>query len=84
MLENAWTPSKELLSPGDLEVLETFLAAWCEENRVHRNDAAAEDIASALIHWYQRDPRSRSRVHLKSMDELPLSPEIETLLRQIT
>jgi hypothetical protein len=84
MFQQSETPSKAPLSPDDLEVLEKFLDAWCEENGVDRSDAAAKDIASALIAWYQEDPKYRSRIQLEKSDELPVSREIEILLRKIT
>lgn len=84
MFQQSETPSKASLSPDDLEVLEKFLVAWCEENGVDRSDSAAKDIASALIAWYQQDPKYRSRIQLEKSDDLPVSPEIEILLRKIT
>ncbi|WP_421591098.1 hypothetical protein [Shinella sp. M27] len=84
MLDPSETPLKVPLSPDDLDVLEGYLCAWCEENGVERTDAAAKNIASALISWYEQDAKSRSRVQLDQTDEPPMSSEIEALLRQIT
>ncbi|WP_105428329.1 MULTISPECIES: hypothetical protein [Neorhizobium] len=84
MLKQADTSSKTPLSPDDLEVLEEFLKAWCEENGADRSDEAAKDVASALIAWYQEDSKYRRRVQLKNTDDIPLSREIEILLRKIT
>lgn len=84
MFQQSDTPSKASLSPEDLGVLDKFLDAWCEENGVARTDAAAKDVASSLIAWYQEDPRYRSRVHLEQSDDLPITPDILALLKQIS
>ncbi|MDR6820810.1 hypothetical protein J2X76_006010 [Neorhizobium sp. 2083] len=84
MLPQSETPSKAAITPDDLEVLEKFLDAWCEENGVDKSDDAAKDVASALIALYQEDPKYRSRIQLESSDALPVSREIEILLRKIT
>ena len=84
MLKQADTSSKIPLAPDDLEVLEKFLKAWCEENGADRSDEAAKDVASALIDWYQEDPKFRSRVQLKNTHDVLPSREIEILLRKIT
>ncbi|WP_421578727.1 hypothetical protein [Shinella sp. M31] len=76
--------SKAPLSPGDLEMLEKILAAWCEENGAARSSIEAQNIAAALISWYEQDANSRSLVPLENTDAEPLSPEIELLLRQFT
>ena len=83
MLPQPHPPAIAALSPDDLELLEKFLLAWCEENGVDRSDEAAVDIASSLIDWFRLDSKARSRIQLSQRDDLPASPEIELLLRQI-
>lgn len=84
MFQQPDTLKKAPLSPDDLEVLDKFLEAWCEENGVDRTDSAAQDVASSLIAWYQDDQKYRSRVQFKSADELPIAPDILALLKQIS
>lgn len=84
MLQQSETPAKASLSPDDLELLERFLLAWCEENGVDRTDAAALEIASSLIDWFRLDQKARSRIQIEQQDDLAASPQIEHLLRQIT
>jgi len=84
MFQQPDTSKKAPLSPDDLEVLDKFLEAWCEENGVDRTDSAAQDVASSLIAWYQEDQKYRSRVQLKSPDEMPIAPDILALLKQIS
>jgi len=75
---------KPPLSPTDLEILEKFLDAWCQENGVDRADATAEEIASSLIAWYQADAKRWSLEHFGETAEPAIPPEIEELLRKIT
>ena len=65
-------------------MLERILVAWCQENGAARSSFAGQNIASALIAWYEQDANARSRAHFENTDAEPLSPEIERLLRQIT
>jgi hypothetical protein len=83
MSDQSEATSKAALSPGNLEMLERILVAWCEENGAARSSLAAESIASALIAWYEQDANARNRAQLENTDLEPLSPEIELLLRQI-
>jgi len=39
------------LSSDDLEEVNRFLNAWCEENGVDKTDGRAQEVASALIEW---------------------------------
>lgn len=84
MSDQPTATSKAALSPGDLEMLERILRAWCEENGAARDSLAAESIASALVAWYEQDAIARIRSQPENSDAEPLSPEIERLLRQIT
>lgn len=84
MFEQSDMPSKAPLSPDDLEVLDKFLDAWCEENGVARTDAAAKDVASSLIAWYQEDPKYRSRIQLEKSEDMPIAPDILALLKQMS
>ena len=47
------TSSTMVLASDDLELLQKFLEAWCEENDVDPNSEQAQFIASGLFNWYQ-------------------------------
>ncbi len=76
--------STTVLSSEDLEEIDRFHTAWCEENGVDKNDAEALDVASGLIDWYASDTKYRDRAKLDHAPELPESERIKSLLLQIT
>lgn len=78
------TQPSTTLSPDDLKALEKYVAAWCAENAVSRDDPRAEEVASALLGLFQADAQYRRRVQIDALDDLPIPPEIQHLLRQIT
>ncbi len=84
MSQELESPSQAPLAPDDLELLERFLVAWCEENGVDRTDQAAADVASALIGWYRLDPKFGNRLKPGPDEDMSDSPQIRILLRQMT
>ncbi|MGF9692833.1 hypothetical protein AAIH46_08445 [Rhizobium sp. 0TCS1.26] len=74
--------SSKVLSSEDLEEIERFHSAWCEENGVEKSDERALEVASALIDWYSADTRYRSSSN--QAPALPVSEKIKALLLQIT
>lgn len=83
MIQQGEAPAQPPLAPDDLELLEKFLVAWCEENGVDRRDEAAADVASALIDWYRLDPKFGKRLKPTPDEDLPKSPEIQILLQKM-
>jgi len=76
--------SSTVLSSDDLEEIDRFHTAWCEENGVDKTDAEALDVASSLIDWYASDTKYRTRAKLDHEPALPESERIKSLLMQIT
>jgi hypothetical protein len=76
--------SSKVLSSDDLEEIDRFHSAWCEENGVAKSDARALEVASALIDWYSADTRYRSSSKLDQAPALPVSEELKALLLQMT
>ena len=72
-----------LLAPDDLDLLRTFLDAWCDEHAVDVTDEAASDVAYALISWYRSDVSDKTLLKPGPDDALPDSPRIQLLLRQL-
>jgi hypothetical protein len=83
MDQNSSSRSATPLSSHDLEEIDRFHIAWCEENGVERTDIRAIEVASALLDWYSRDPTYRMRAKLDHPPALPQSAPIETLLHQL-
>lgn len=71
------------LASDDLELLEKFLDAWCEENGVDKTSAKAENIASGLVDWYQFDLADRTNLKSGPPTPLPESKELENLLKKL-
>ncbi len=71
------------LAPDDLELLRTFLEAWCDEHAVDVTDDAAADVASALIAWYQSDDSDKTLLKPGPNRSLPASPRIQLLLQEL-
>jgi len=83
MLQRYAKQSAVLLGPDDLDLLQKFLEAWCEENAVDLTDESAADVASALIDWYQFDLTERNLLKSEPAD-LPSKPSrIQQLLRRL-
>lgn len=82
MLSNS--VSSTVLSSDDLEEIDRFHTAWCEENGVDKDDAEALDVASGLIDWYASDTKYRARTKLDHEPALPESEQIKSLLMRIT
>ncbi|WP_284778191.1 hypothetical protein [Agrobacterium sp. lyk4-40-TYG-31] len=72
-----------VLSSDDLEEIDRFHTAWCEENNIEKTDDRATEVASALIDWYSTSPSYRQRTKLDHPPELPVSETIETLLERL-
>ncbi len=72
-----------VLSSDDLEEIDRFHTAWCEENNIGKTDERAAEVASALIDWYSTSPSYRQRTKLDHPPELPISQTIETLLERL-
>ncbi|WP_117191064.1 hypothetical protein [Rhizobium terrae] len=83
MLQPNAAPAAVMLGSDDLELLQRFLRAWCDENDVDIRNEAAADIASALIHWYLFDLADRNRLKLGPRDAMPESQHLQHLLRQL-
>ncbi|MDQ1195373.1 hypothetical protein [Agrobacterium sp. SORGH_AS 787] len=71
------------LSSDDLEEVNRFLNAWCEENGVDKSDGRAQEVASALIDWYATSPSYRQKSRLEHAPHLPESDKISALLDQL-
>jgi hypothetical protein len=83
MLQEQEYPSTAPLAPDDLDLLQRFLEAWCDENEVDITDQAAADVASALIGWYQSEVSDRNLLKPEPLRLLPDSPKLQMLLRQL-
>ncbi|NTE88044.1 hypothetical protein [Agrobacterium rubi] len=83
MGSNSSTCLPTMLSSDDLEEINRFHVAWCEENNVEKTDPRAIEVASALISWYSTSPAYRQRAKLDHPPELPNSQHIETLLERL-
>ena len=79
-VDNAPLP---LLSSQDLEEIDRFHTAWCEENNVSKTDERAVEVASALIDWYVKSPSYRQRAKLDNPPDVPVSQEIEALMKDL-
>lgn len=75
--------SNVALGSDDLELLERFLEAWCEENGVDKTSTKAQNIASGLFDWYQFDLSDRTNLKSGPPAPLPESKELENLLRKL-
>ena len=71
------------LSSDDLEEVNRFLNAWCEENGVEKTDGRAQEVASALIDWYSTSPSYRQKSKLEHAPHLPESDKISALMDQL-
>jgi hypothetical protein len=84
MLHRNSTRSEVTLKSDDLELLQRFLEAWCEEHHVDLRDDRAAEVASALIDWYRSGMTDRD---LLKCDPPILSPKPENirhLLRRLS
>ncbi len=84
MLHESTSRSEVTLRSEDLNLLQRFLEAWCEEHHVDLKDDRAAEVASALIDWYRSGMTDRDM--LKSdPPQLPPKPEtIQHLLRRLS
>ncbi|TNM62144.1 hypothetical protein [Aliirhizobium smilacinae] len=71
------------LGSDDLELLERFLEAWCEENGVDKTSPKAQNIASSLFDWYQFDLADRTNLKSGPPTPLPESKELDSLLKRL-
>ena len=83
MLQRYAKQSAVPLGPDDLELLQRFLEAWCDENAVDLTDESAADVASALIDWYQFDLKDRNLLKSEPSDLPPKHSRIQRLLRRL-
>jgi hypothetical protein len=83
MLHRNEFPSTVPLKSDDLELLQRFLEAWCEENHVDMTNEAAVNVASALIEWYQFELSDRNMLKPQPSKNLPDSPRLQLLLQQL-
>ncbi|XUY29615.1 hypothetical protein RMR21_021715 [Agrobacterium sp. rho-8.1] len=72
-----------ILSSVDLEEINRFHTAWCEENNVEKSDPRAIEVAAALIDWYSTSPAYRQSAKLDHPPEVPSSQQIDTLLERL-
>jgi hypothetical protein len=77
------TSSTMVLGSDDLELLQKFLEAWCEENDVSPESEQAQFIAAGLFNWYQFELGDRALMKTEPPEELPESTELKQLLRQL-
>jgi hypothetical protein len=75
--------SAVVLGSEDLEVLQRFLEAWCEENNVDAHSEKAADVASALFNWYQFELGDRNLMKTPPLERMPESSELKHLLRRL-
>lgn len=75
--------STAALAPEDLEVLQTFLQAWCEENNAEITDKAAVEVASGLIDWYLFALGDRSLLKPPPIKLASEPAELQRLLRKL-
>jgi len=83
MLQQDTTSSAVVLGSDDLELLQRFLEAWCEENGVEQSSEKAADVASALFNWYQFELGDRNLLKTNPPEPLPESSELKHLLRRL-
>ena len=83
MNTNSSSYSTVPLSSEDLEEIDRFLKAWCEENGVDRNNERAQEVASALIDWYSTSPSYRQKSKLEHAPQVPESDHIAGLLSRL-
>jgi hypothetical protein len=77
------TLSLSVLSSDDLEEIDRFHTAWCEENHVEKIDPRAVEVATALIDWYSSSPSYRLRTKLDHPPDVPNSQQIDILLERL-
>lgn len=75
--------SNIVLGSDDLELLQRFLEAWCEENDVGPESQEAQAIAAGLMNWYQFELGDRNNLKPGPATPLPVSEELEILLRKL-
>lgn len=75
--------SRIVLGSDDLELLQRFLEAWCEENGVDPQSERAQSIASGLFNWYQFELGDRNLIKSEPPQPLPESVELKRLLQQL-
>lgn len=80
---NTPVPADQFLAPEDLELLQTFLEAWCIENAVPPTDPAARQTASGLIDWYQNGLRDKIQLKKTIFGQTALPRELEVLLAKL-
>lgn len=83
MLQQNGTPSPVPLAPDDLELLQRFLEAWCEENGVDSAADSAADVAAALIDWYLFKVDDRSLLKLALDESLTATPQLQRLVGKL-
>lgn len=72
-----------VLGSDDLELLQRFLEAWCQENGVAPDSEQAQTIASGLFNWYQFELGDRNLIKSEPPQPLPESTELKRLLSQL-
>jgi hypothetical protein len=75
--------SNIVLGSDDLELLQRFLEAWCEENGVGPDSEQAQAIAAGLVNWYQFELGDRNLIKSEPPQYLPESSELKRLMRQL-
>ncbi len=84
MMQQKETPSAVPLAPQDLELLQRFLSAWCDENGVDAGTDSASDIAAALIDWYLFKVDDRNLLKLSLDDQGPAAtPQLQRLVGKL-
>jgi hypothetical protein len=83
MLNKGTTNSEVALKSDDLELLQRFLDAWCEEHHVDHSDDRAIEVASALIDWYKSGMTDRDLLK-SNPPALSPKPEMQLLLKRLS
>lgn len=83
MDNNTLSSSVHPLSSDDLEEIDRFLVAWCEENNVEKTSSRALEVASALIDWYSSNFNYKRSAKLDSPPVSPASEKIDGLLLKL-
>ncbi|AYD01356.1 hypothetical protein [Neorhizobium sp. NCHU2750] len=78
-----YASAKRVLGSDDLELLQRFLDAWCEENGVEPDSDKAQAIASGLFNWYEFELRDPDNLKMDPPEPLPESDKIRKLMRQL-
>ncbi|KQV35273.1 hypothetical protein [Rhizobium sp. Root1204] len=75
--------SDAVFLPEDLNILQAFLDAWCEENSVTIDDDAAQEVAVGLMNWYRQSPPHKIRSLGDADGSFELPAVLQSLLEKL-